>query len=277
MEHPTTYIPLIRKWYEKDTTYKVNLSFIMGIFKYNKQLQIDHASAFEKWGAAFKSADGAVNDRYESNAPTERQVQGYVPYDKIIKARDELPPGSINRLLLGMYTHLRPMRCEYARVAIYKTKPPASSNKDTKDKDSKDKDSKKEIEDNYILLNRGRLIIRHFKTRKHHEGYDIAIPKPLMEDLKASLVETPREWLFVNANGNPYSPALFSQWTMRVFKSVFKKPLTVALIRHSYINTLDFNQLSVAEKKEIALSMGHTVGTQDRYRLIFDTNNDTCT
>lgn len=91
MVHPEIYIPLIRKWYEKDTTYKVSLSFIMGIFKYNKQLQIDHASAFEKWGAAFKSADGAVNDRYESNAPTERQLQGYVPYDQIIKARDELP------------------------------------------------------------------------------------------------------------------------------------------------------------------------------------------
>ena len=230
------------------------MSFILGIFKYNKKLQTDYEKEYEKWLEAFKEADSTVNKRYETNAPTKRQVDGYVPYDKIIKARDEQPIGSIRRLLLGFYTYLKPMRLEYAKVALYKDK-------------SKVPD---EPEANYIILKPGRLIITHFKTRKHHDSYDILLPKPLLEDLNTSLEKEPREWLFVNAKNEPFSPALYSSWTMRHFKAIFKKPLTVALIRHSFINTLDFNQLSISEKKEIALAMGHTVETQDRYRLIFD-------
>jgi hypothetical protein len=41
------------------------------------------------------------------------------------------------------------------------------------------------------------------------------------------------------------------------------------MIRHAYINSLDFNKLTVAEKENIAKDMAHTIGTQDRYRLIF--------
>jgi len=53
-------------------------------------------------------------------------------------------------------------------------------------------------------------------------------------------------------------------------KKLFNKPLTISLIRHSYINSLDFNKLSVIEKENIAKDMAHTVNTQDRYRLIFN-------
>lgn len=253
LEHPQKYIPLFKSWFPKDTSYKVHLSFILGLFKYNTQLKIDFAKQLGIWSAAFKTADDNVNTRYESNAPTERQRAGFVPYDEIIKKRDEFATGSIERLLLGMYTHLRPMRCEYARVALYEQDPPEKA------------------EPNYILLKSSKIIINHFKTRNHHDGYDMKLPKPLMDDLKESLNVRPRKWLFINNNDEPFSPALFSSWTMRVFKRIFNKPLTVALIRHSYINTIDFNTLSVAEKKDIALSMGHTVGTQDRYRLIFST------
>jgi len=254
LEHPDKYIPLFKSWFPKDTSFKVHLSFILGLFKYNASLKTSFTKQFESWSTAFKSADNNVNARYETNAPTERQRAGYVPYDEIIKKRDELPVGSIERLLLGMYTHLHPMRCEYAKVALYENEPP-----------------EKNVEPNYILLKPGKLIINHFKTRNHHDGYDLKMPKPLMDDLKESLKNRPRSWLFINNNDEPFTPVLFSSWTMRVFKRIFHKPLTVAIIRHSFINTIDFNALSVADKKEIALSMGHTVGTQDRYRLIFST------
>ena len=63
---------------------------------------------------------------------------------------------------------------------------------------------------------------------------------------------------------------------MRVFSSIFKRPMTVALIRHAYINTIDFNTLSIKDKKEIATSMGHTIETQDSYRLLFDDKKAEC-
>jgi hypothetical protein len=249
--HPDTYIPLIRKWFPKDTSYKVHLSFILGIFKYNKPLQVDHQAEHEKWVAAFKASDAAVKERYETNEPTERQQEGYVPYVKIIKAREDQPKGSITRVLLGMYTYLPPRRLEYSRMALYKSTVP------------------EDPEPNYIVLRTGRMVIADYKTHKHHGAYEVTLSKALMEDINGTLVHTPRDWLFINTKGEPYSRPQYSAWTMSVFKKLFGKPLTVALIRHSFINSLDFNSMTVKDKKDVALAMSHTVEMQDVYRLIF--------
>jgi hypothetical protein len=259
--HPTTYIPLLRKWYPLATSHKIHFTALLALFKYNPKYREAHREAHEAWVKAFRDADQEVNDRYEKNEPTDRQVAGFVPYGQIIEAREALPSGHIHRLLLGMYTHLRPMRCEYARVAIYYGRVPAGA-----------------PEPNYILI-KGKtvhMILRHFKTRKHHEAYEIELPPPLVDDLVVSLEKEPRAWLFANAKGSYYSTSAYTHWTTRVFQKLFNKPLTVALIRHSFINTLDFNTISIQEKKIIARSMGHTSETQDRYRLLFKDKNGTC-
>lgn len=252
--HPDTYIAKIKSWFPKPTSFRVYFSIVLGLFKYNPEFKAKHTAHHKKWHDAFKGAEDVVNERYESNEPTARQRQGYVPYAEIVKKRDGLPRGHMYRLLLGMYTHIKPMRCEYARVALYKGRLP----------------EREKQEPNYINLSTGRLIIRHFKTRKHHDPYDIELPDALMTDLRKSLEEAPRDWLFVNAKGEPYTQSVYTHWTGRVFMEVFGKPLTVALIRHSFVNDIDFNAVSIQEKKEIAREMGHTVETQDRYRLLFN-------
>ena len=260
--NPNKYIPLFKKWYTKETTLKSQFSTILTLFKYNRDYKEKQIKIYNTWLDAFTEAKAVVDTRYETNKPTERQTKGYVPYEDIIKARDALPSGHMHKVLLDMYTYLRPMRCEYARVAIYKNRAPPQDKR----------------EPNYILINRtgGRLIINFFKTRKHHDAYDIKLPKELYEDIIKSLEETPRDWLFVNSNDEPYTSNLYTKWTMRVFQSIFKRPLTVALIRHAFINTIDFNTLSIKDKKDIATSMGHTIETQDRYRLLFDDKKSSC-
>lgn len=258
--HPDTYIPRIHQWYPLPTSFKMNMTAVLALFRYNPKFKEKNKAVHEKWVKAFHEADEKVNMRYEENKPTERQAEGYVPYETIIEVRDKLPEGHIHRLLLDMYTHLKPMRCEYSRVALYRSKVPTSP------------------EPNYILIQgkKGKMVLRHFKTRKHHDEYNINLPSPLMTDLLKSLEESPRDWLFANTKGEPYTTTLYTQWTIRTFKSLFGKPLTVSLIRHSYINTIDFNTLSIREKKDIATAMGHTMETQDRYRLIFTDKNAEC-
>lgn len=250
---PTVYIPLIKKWYPIVTSHKIHYTAILALFRYNPDFKEKNIKIHEKWVAAFKEADDKVNERYELNEPTKRQIEGYVPYEDVVKKRDSLPIGDINRLLLDMYTHLTPMRCEYARVALYHGSVPSKP------------------ESNYIFLSpkKSRLIITDFKTKKHHDSFDIELPQEILVDLHKSLKDTPRDWLFINSKGEPFTRTCFTQWTSRVFLALFKKTFTVSLLRHSYINTLDFNTLSIKDKKLIADSMGHTVGTQDRYRLIF--------
>lgn len=260
--NPTTYVKDLKRWYgDKVTTHKTMISTLLGLFRYNEDFKYKHKKIYDVWLEEFQRVKKLVEARYEANKPSERQIQGYVPYAEIVEARDKLPEGHLHRVLLGMYTHLRPMRCEYARVAIFRGKVPANNE-----------------EPNFILLKagEGRLILRHFKTRKHHEAYNLELPKPLVNDIVKSLEEAPRDWLFVNRSQEPYLNHLYTKWTMRVFQTIFKKPLTVALIRHSFVNTLDMNKLSIAEKKEIALSMAHTVEMQDRYRLLFDDEKLSC-
>lgn len=264
INNPQKYIPLFKKWYVKHTTLKSQFTTILTLFKYNKTFKENNMKLYNTWLDAFTDAKTKVDTHYETNKPTERQTEGYVPYETIVKARDALPVGHMHRVLLGMYTYLRPMRCEYARIAIYKNKVPAAS--------------ASVPEPNYIILtNTGAtLIIAFFKTRKHHDAFNIKLPDELYKDIKKSLDDTPRDWLFVNSNGEPYTSNLYTKWTMRVFASIFKRPLTVSLIRHAFINTIDFNTLSIKEKKEIASSMGHTIETQDKYRLLFDDKKSEC-
>ena len=44
----------------------------------------------------------------------------------------------------------------------------------------------------------------------------------------------------------------YTKWCNRVLERLFGRALTVSLIRHAYINTLDFNKLTIKEKEEIA-------------------------
>lgn len=257
ISHPDIYIPLIHTWYPKATSFKVHLSIILGIFRYNPHLKSELPEEHALWNTAFLDANSEVTARYETNEPTERQLTGYVEYSKIIKSRDELAKGSIERVLLGMYTYIKPRRCEYARMAIYTTKLPADA-----------------VEPNYILLSTGHMVLTDFKTVKFHGSFDIKLPKGLLDDIKLSLKLKPRDWLFVNTAGEPYTHNMYTAWTLRVFKAIFNKPLSVSLIRHSFINTLNFNKLSIKERQNIATSMGHSIDVQAFYRLYFPDNNE---
>ena len=249
------YISQFRTLFTNPTTLKTIVTFILTVFRHNPAFKEKNEKAYDAWRKVFDDAKAKVEERYESNKPTSKQVKGFVCYTDIVAMRDSLPPGSLERLLIGMYTHIPPMRCEYARIAIYRKVVP------------KDAD-----EPNYIHI-RGKkadLILQRFKTDKHHKPFDIELPKPLVDDLLKSLADQPRDWLFVNSRGEPYTHMLYSHWTIRAFTKLFQRPLTVALIRHSYINELDFNALSIKERNDIAASMAHTRYTQERYKLIFD-------
>jgi len=254
--HPATYIPEITKLYPANTSRKAHLSFILSLFRYNPDFTCDHRKAYEQWAKEFNDARQKVIEHYETNKPTNRQADGYVAYNDIIKKRDELEPGSIDRVLLGFYTHLRPRRCEYNMVRLYNTRLP----------------SEREREKNYILINddKATLHLGDYKTSKVYNNYEIELPEPLLKDLKLSLKNNDREWLFVDNKNQPYTRNSYCAWTLRVFKKLFGKRLTTSLIRHIYVSSeLNMNKLSVKEKKQIALDMAHGLPLQDLYRLAF--------
>lgn len=254
---PTKYIEWIHKTYESDQTRKSYLSGVLALFRHNPGLKDQEKQAYLAWYEAFQKVHERIEDRYKRNEPTEKQKAGYVPYDQVVAARDTLKKGSDERLLFSMYTYLPPLRCDFNRVRIFKGHVP---------------DGDAEKEPNYIVLANkdATLYLNEYKTKnKATAPYEKKLPEALVQELKASLDERPRIWLFLDSNGNPFHPKSYTKWANRIFARVLKKRMTISMIRHAYINSLDFNKITVAEKEAIARDMAHTVGTQDRYRLIF--------
>jgi hypothetical protein len=246
-------IERIRKTYPMETTRKMYSSVILSLFRHVPGLKLQLSKAYILWTEAFKEHDQAVEDRYKTNAPTDKQKAGYVAYDDIKAKRFELPEGSMERLLLALYTDIYPLRADFNKVRLYKSLPSS-------------------LEPNYIHLKKTgcKLYLNEYKTANKHGTYEKELPASLCEEIHDSLKEYPREWLFVNANKEPFELSnSFTHYVNNLLKKIFQRPLTISLIRHSFISTLDFNTLTIAEKEQIAKEMTHTTRLQDQYRLIF--------
>lgn len=257
IKNPKTYIDWINSRYESDQTRKSYYSGVLALFRHNAGLKQQENKAYQEWYEAFKEVHERIEEKYRHNQPSDRQKENYVPYAQIVEARDTLPKGSNERLLFAMYTYLPPLRCDFNRVRIYK---------------GHAADAKAAESDNYIVMaqKEATLHLNEYKTKKRAtEPYVKKLPDVLIEEIKASLQENPRTWLFLDNNDQPFNPKSYTKWANRVFARVLKKNMTISMIRHAYINSLDFNKLTVAEKENIAKDMAHTIGTQDRYRLIF--------
>lgn len=251
---PKQTIAWIRETYPSLQTQKSYVSAILAVFRHNEGLKDQEKQAYDEWYAMFQGVHKEIDERYRRNEPTDRQKEAFVPFADIVRARDTLQKGSAERLLFSMYTYIPPLRCDFNKLRIYHQMVPSNN-----------------TEKNYILLKgaESKLVLNEFKTERKSQGYEKLLGEELLKEIEASLENDPRTWLFMDRNGQPYSAKSYTQWANRVFAKVLHKPMTVSLIRHSYINSLDFNTLTVAQKEEIAKDMAHTVGTQDRYRLIF--------
>lgn len=252
---PKKYIEWILNNYESDQTRKSYLSGVLSLFRHNSGLKDQEKEAYLQWYEAFQTVHERIEERYKRNEPTDKQKEGYVPFHQIVAARNTLGKGSDERLLFSMYTYLPPLRCDFNRVRIYKGHVPED-----------------EKEQNYIVMTNkeATLYLNEYKTKnKAVAPYEKKLPDELVEELRASLDSKPRNWLFVDSSLNPYHPKSYTKWANRVFARILKKRMTISMIRHAFINSLDFNKITVAEKEAIARDMAHTVGTQDRYRLIF--------
>ena len=250
--HPAKYIQWIKAHSKSLQTQKSYISCILALFKHTPSLKETEKKHYHEWYSEFKKIHDQIEDRYKLNEPSLKQKEAYVPYKEIIAKRDTLAKGSKERLLLALYTYLPPLRSDFNKVYIYS------------------KAQKTYEHDNYILLfdTPPVLVLNEFKTKKT-DTYVKILPDDLIKEINESLKQYPREWLFIDRSKNPYNSGSFTKWINRTLKSLFGKALTISLIRHSFINNLDFNKLTVKEKEEIAKDMAHTVDTQDRYRLIF--------
>jgi integrase len=251
VRQPIKTLDWIKQHSDSLQTQKSYLAAILALFKYVPKLKEKEARKYTQFSNAFQDIQNQLDAQAKTNQPTQKQRQALISWSEIIAARDKQKHSA--RLLLAMYTYIPPLRSDFDRVYIY-TSPQTQP-----------------IHPNYILLNdpTPRLVLHQYKTAKSMGPLTSPLPPELVTEIKNSLLEEPRDWLFTNRYHKPYdNPASFTRWANRTLLTVFNKPITISILRHIYISQLDFNKLSIAEKEDIGKRMGHHLGMQDRYRLI---------
>lgn len=256
LKHPDTYIEKIKRIYKNPRSQKVYISFLLAVFKYNPTFKEKNKDAYDVWYEDFKKLNEKVVKQTSLNQATKRQLDGYVDYPTFVKKLDTLPEGSKDRLLIAMYGLIEPLRSDFNAVKIYNTREP------------------KNKAPNYIVMTKkgARMVLTEFKTARKMGNIEMVLPEALVKEIQSSLKHDPREWLFQSKNA-PYLASTFNKWVNSRFKELYDKPLTISILRHAYVNTIDLNNTSEADREAIARRMGHSSAQQLLYRLLNTKHN----
>ena len=205
----------------------------------------------DTWSKISSDNKAPIVHRMLQQKPTElQQKKGgtKLTFQDIVKKRDELETGSFSKLLLAFYTYLPPVRADYGSVEIVHDEDETTS-------------------PNYIriLESHAVCILTEFKTAKRYKKIENTLPEPLLLELQSSLLKHPRTHLFVNQQNKPFTRNAFTVWTKRILSKLFDTQLTLVIVRHLFLSTLDYNSLSVEHLVELGNKMGHSIQMQRGY------------
>lgn len=212
----------------------------------------------ERWIAINAENEAPIIQRRLENKPTVlQQAKGgsRLSYEEIVEARDKLPVGSIERLLISMYTMIPPVRADYFATELVRG------------------DAEPTVK-NYVRIRDGGMesVLRDFKTVKVFKQIVNVFPVELVREVEASLEAAPRAFLFVNANGKPHTRNSFTLWARRVLSRVFGTDFTLVFFRHAfathYVMNVDLRTMTDAQIKEISDRMGQSTEMFRAYRWI---------
>jgi hypothetical protein len=243
-----------------NTNRHIYIVAIMSFIKHKRtELQLTHeqySTIRVKWIDINNENEQPIIDRRLENKPTDKQNKkggSKIDFNHIIEKRDELPVGSIERLLISMYTMIPPARADYFATQIITNETPT--------------------EKNYIRMgDKVECVLTDFKTVKTYKSITHDFPVDLITELNESLKKTPRKYLFLNANGKPHTRNSFVLWARRCLSRIFETDFTLVFFRHAfvthYISTVDPNSITDGQIKEMSDKLGHSPEMFRAYKWI---------
>lgn len=259
--HPNYSVVTLRRHLEtkqQNNARTVNeyIKAIMSAVEHNRQCVIDQEdsilqSSNQRWKdlrqLTYEHAYAYRMDQEPS--VMQSQLSGVtLKLNDLTQIRDSLPDGSIDKLLIGFYTHIPPVRADYFATQILPF-------------------DQHPTEPNYLFHNteQTRLVLTDFKTSKTYHDITHDLPPELHRQLTLSLAASPRSYLFVNKHGHPFTRNGFTRWASDRLYSIFKKGLTITMLRHIYISSLDLNS-PPSYLQTIGRQMGHQISQQMLYK-----------
>jgi len=189
--------------------------------------------------------------RYKDQTLTEREAAKYMKWSEILagvqKAYADRDCLDSDKLLLGFYTELPPLRLDYANLQIFIDSVPEGTK--TNYVVLKDKDS-------YVTIN-------EYKTAKKHGPITNVLPKSLEERLRLYVAGHPDDLILF-----PGTEHALGERLIRLFKKYCGRAIGSSVLRHSYISDFLSRAPSYRQCEELSHKMGHTVQLQTYYRRI---------
>ena len=257
LDHPQQVAAIVSKRYPCPLTQRAFVSAVKALFHHNDHLKVTKAAQFQIYTDHQNLMSQAITDRYMAAEPSDKERRNWVPWPDVLERERQLAHteyGSSDHLLLAMYCLIEPLRQDYGALRILVDKEPPEGAKG-----------------NFLAIARdgswGKLVLNTYKTAKKYGTYTRALPPQLLSVIKASLVERPRAYLFVDDTGKPYRKSnSFTQFSNRTLRRLFGKNFTVSLMRHSHISSIDFNASTPGELFQKSKNMAHSISMQQLYR-----------
>lgn len=214
-----------------------------------------YPKVYTYWYSHFYRVKKELMQKFIKQEPTAKHVKSFVTWEKVLEAVKQYEYGSKEHLLLSLTTMIPPRRqLDWFQVRIY-------SNPTDKPRH----------DHNLIHLGVKEpfISLSNYKTVKYYKRWFKFMPEDLVRVLRASLDQTPRDWLFVMRNGKPYSlNTSFTTWTNNVFKKAFNNEYaSMNTLRHSYADYIrrTGQNMDLQERSRIARDMGHNLFTTMGY------------
>jgi hypothetical protein len=242
-------------------TLKTYMTSILSLFNYSN-LKSTRKDVYNKWYKWYLKARKVIVRQKLDRVPTDRMKKAHMEWEDIVKRVIAMEPGTREHLLMCMITMIPPRRqSDWYNVKVYTQK-----------------NFKPKLDHNYINLywEKPYIILVDYKTSSYYGVWYKNIPKNLLEVARASVTKEPREYLFVDAYGNPFKRAeAFALWSNRTIKRVLENDLaSMNMLRHSfaaYIHRVNPN-MTLRERIYIAKDMGHNVMQNLSYDFTSKTN-----
>lgn len=265
--HPKKYNKKLKNIDRELNTKHTFLGAVYSLLKHTNMKNI-----YPRLDLTWKNEGKYIVDQFHSqimsNVPTEKQQLSNYPWNTVLQIRDALPYGSIDHLILSLYTYVPPRRqWDYYKLKVYndpKTSPQLDHNHLHTYSESKNT--------SYIFLN-------EYKTSNYYHNFmNTDIPSEFLNVIKASLQKYPREYLFQKENGQPYDNTnSFQKRINRRLKNIFNNDqVTVNSLRHSFSTLLKtIPDLPLSEWECYAKKMGNSVLQVQQYSFVNAENKNT--
>jgi len=237
-------------------TYIQFVTVMISLIMHHIAIQEAYPELMSTWKRMKNDIAEDVIEKIDSNTPTKKQRSALFTFEQLEELRDSLPSGSDERLLISLYTMIPPVRADFSNTHIYFNADDAKG---------------RAPEDNYIVMDvdRPEIVLKKYKTKNVYGDIIIPIPNALYAEITMSLNAKPREYLFTDHLGNPYSKKqTWNIWANRTLKKVTKNDnFSITMFRHIYLSRsdLDLGNKTRKQRKEISSVMGHSLDMQDRY------------